>query len=236
VEFDYDKKTVFWSDVATHTIMSAHLDGTNIKVLLIHNPHRDVCRLCSPEGLAYDKVEERLYYTDSAGGEICYIDVASGTQHPVPHPVRFLGSLDSPRAIVIKNRKLYFSEIGNTSTISSVDIAMPTPPPDIVVSKNLTWPNALAISRNGDRLYFGDASEDYIAYYDFQSQKVVRLSSATHVYDMVEYAPSGAPQLLWSDWGDGVVKMLVNTRGVVSLASSNDVHYASGIKVFTEQQ
>ena len=113
---------------------------------------------------------------------------------------------------------------------------MPTPSPDIVVSDHLTWPNALALSRDGSKLYFGDAAQDYIAYYSFESKKVVRLRSTTHVFAMDEYMGNdGESRLFWSDWVDGVFKMPVTggTTGAVQLASTNDVHSPSGMKVFT---
>ena len=98
LDFDYDEKRVFWTDVALKKILSANMDGTNIETLLAHDSNRDVCRLCTPDGLVYDRTKQRLYYTDAAAGEICYIDVMSATR-----PMRVLGGLDKPRAIVIKD-------------------------------------------------------------------------------------------------------------------------------------
>ena len=124
--------------------------------------------------------------------------------------------------------------MGNGSRISSVDIAILTPNPEVVVSNGLTSPTALALSRDGSKLYFGDSTEDYIAYYSFQSQTVVRLSNATHVFDMDEFTGSdGQAHLFWSDSYDGVFKMPVSGGNAELLASPNDVHWASGIKVFT---
>jgi low density lipoprotein receptor-related protein 5/6 len=238
LDFDYDKKIVFWTDTVALKIMSAKLDGTEIRTLLVHDSKRDVCRLGRPDGLAYDRVQERLFYTDEASGEICFIELAvlPGTGLPK----RFLGGLDKPRAIVIKDgtdRKLYFSEWGKYPRISCVDIKIPAPLPEVVIDDNLTWPNALALSGDGDRLYFGDASEDYIAYYSFDRKNVIYLSNATHVYDMDEYIDSdGVKHLVWSDWIDGVTKMSLATSSTVTLASSNDVHWASGIKVFSRDR
>ena len=98
VDYDYDGRKVFWTDVVTKKIYSANLDGTNLEVLLSHNGYRDRCRLCDPDGLAYDWTTTRLYYTDSASGEICFIDV---NNHGKKTPERLLTGLQKPRAIAI---------------------------------------------------------------------------------------------------------------------------------------
>ena len=99
LDFDYDAKRVFWTDTTLRKIFSANLNGTNFETLLAHDPTRDVCRLCSSYGLAYDRTTQRLYYTDASAGEICSIYVNSAT----PYPVRVLGGLDNPRAIIIQD-------------------------------------------------------------------------------------------------------------------------------------
>jgi hypothetical protein len=230
IALDLDKTggTVFWTDASTMKIMCANLDGTARRPVLVHDPSRNVCRLCMPEGLVYDSYNktERLYYTDAAAGEICFIDLASAND-----PVRLLGGLDKPRAIAINQkspRKLYFTQRGENPTISSVVVENLTT--EVVIDKNLTLPNALAVSSDGNGLYFGDATEDYIAYYNLNSRKVSYIKNATpvQVYDMVEYQ-DGTSQLLWSDWTEGVVKMASGTE--VTLASSEYVHLPLGITV-----
>jgi hypothetical protein len=250
LDIDNYYEVVFWTDVDLRKIFSANLDGTDIKALLVHDPNRDACRLCVPDGLFYDTGDDkqRLYYTDAEAGEICYIHIIVSKQNvrineEDPRPVLVLGGLDKPRAIVIDDghpRKLYFSEWGSSPRISSVVIdkgKAQSLPPVPLVSHNLKLPNALALNKNGEWLYFADAGKDYIAAYDIKNGMVRVLSNATHVHDMVMYTGShnNEPQLIWSDWVDGVSKMSLNVgpSSIVSLASSTDVHWASGIKVFS---
>jgi hypothetical protein len=108
LDIDNYYEVVFWTDVDLRKIFSANLDGTDIKALLVHDPNRDACRLCVPDGLFYDTGDDkqRLYYTDAEAGEICYIHIIVSKQNvrineEDPRPVLVLGGLDKPRAIVI---------------------------------------------------------------------------------------------------------------------------------------
>ena len=103
IDYDYRAGKVFWTDVASKKIQSANLDGTDLRTLLSHDPTRSECRLCVPDGLAYDSVHRRLYYTDHDAGEICYFSAYSSLPHNLKVH-RVVKGLDKPRAIVVHRR------------------------------------------------------------------------------------------------------------------------------------
>ena len=104
--------------------------------------------------------------------------------------------------------------------------------PQVLLSQNLMWPNALVLSKDRSKMYFGEAGLDYVASYDFASGHVTRLSNAPHVFGMDVHAE----YLYWSDWASGVSKIPVAGGNVKQLATTTDVFRASGIKVFTSQE
>jgi hypothetical protein len=239
IDYDYRRKKVFWTDVAAKKILSANLDGTDVQTLLSHDPTRSECRLCVPDGLAYDSISRRLYYTDHDAGEICYFSVDPSLSEKLKVRLVVKG-LDKPRAIVVHRNtlKLYFTEWGAIPTISSVNIPFGSrrmSSPHVVLSNNLTWPNALAASRDGSKLYFGDGGQDYFASFDVWHETVIPLGGTPHIFGIDEHRESSQTYVYWSDWQTGVSKIPVNGGKAVHLASATDVYRASGIKVFTSQ-
>jgi hypothetical protein len=105
IDYDYRRKKVFWTDVAAKKILSANLDGTDVQTLLSHDPTRSECRLCVPDGLAYDSISRRLYYTDHDAGEICYFSVDPSLSEKLKVRLVVKG-LDKPRAIVVHRNTL----------------------------------------------------------------------------------------------------------------------------------
>ncbi|XP_062518856.1 low-density lipoprotein receptor-related protein 4-like isoform X2 [Corticium candelabrum] len=226
IDYDYKGKRVFWTDVGAKNIQSANLDGSNMKTVLSHDRHRDVCRLCVPNGLVYDSTNDRLYYTDYRANEICYV-TSDGEVH------RVVDGLDGPRSLVVRpnQNKLYFTEVGENATISSLDIssrATEQATPEVLLSTSISLPNALAMSKDGKTLYFGDATGDYVASFDLQSQRARYITNSTHIFALDVYDG----YIYWSDWTSGVHKMPVKGGTVTQLATLSDVYRASGIRVF----
>ncbi|XP_062518866.1 low-density lipoprotein receptor-related protein 4-like isoform X2 [Corticium candelabrum] len=230
IDYDYKGKRVFWTNVDAKNIQSANLDGSNVTTVLSHDRHRDVCRLCVPDGLVYDSTNDRLYYTDYRANEICYV-TPDGEVH------RVVDGLDGPRSLIVRpdQNKLYFTEWGNNATISSLDISSRVSEhatPKVLLSTGISWPNALAMSKDGKTLYFGDAKEDYVASFDLQSQRVTYITNSTHIYALDVYDD----YIYWTDWDSGVHKIPVKGGTVIQLATRSDVHRASGIRVFRPKE
>ena len=134
---------------------------------------------------------------------------------------------------------IYFSEWGTTSRISSVDIPRDdTSASSVLVlhtASNVTWPNALSLSKDRTKLYFGHAPDGNISSYNLLSSKVSKMAGTPHIFGIDQHTERYHQQYIyWSDWKLGVLKMPVQGKRVQLLASGNDVYRASGIKVFSK--
>ena len=121
--------------------------------------------------------------------------------------------------------------MGENATISSLDIssrATEQATPEVLLSTSISLPNALAMSKDGKTLYFGDATGDYVASFDLQSQRARYITNSTHIFALDVYDG----YIYWSDWTSGVHKMPVKGGTVTQLATLSDVYRASGIRVF----
>ena len=59
LDFDFDTKHIYWSDVVNETIRRAPIDnGADVEVIIKGN-------LDIPEGLALDWINKKLYWTDA---------------------------------------------------------------------------------------------------------------------------------------------------------------------------
>lgn len=93
LDFDYQQKIVFWTDVSSEKIKSARLFGNKNRVRNVID-----IGLKRPEGLAVDWVTKKFYWTDSEV-ETNRIEVANfdGSYRKV----LFWHNLDQPRAIAV---------------------------------------------------------------------------------------------------------------------------------------
>jgi hypothetical protein len=90
LDYDYRRKYMFWSDDNSNTIYRARLDGSQ-STLLINSG------ISCPLGLAWDWVNEKLYWTDYCGNYIAFYDPASGDRKNLINT----GSSTDPRDIVV---------------------------------------------------------------------------------------------------------------------------------------
>lgn len=89
VDFDHDAGFIFWTDVAKGNIQRALVDNSrNIEVV--------VEGLQSPEGLAVDWINKKLYWTD-AGADVIEVAEFNGAQRIA----LITTELKNPRAIVV---------------------------------------------------------------------------------------------------------------------------------------
>ena len=134
---------------------------------------------------------------------------------------------------------IYFSEWGTIPRISSLIISRGgenTNYPKAIISSNVTWPNALTLSRDETTIYFGDASQDYLASYNPLTKVTSPIGSTPHIFGIDQYNDvNGKQYLYWSDWQLGVLKQSVSGGKVTQLASTSEVYRASGIKVFSRR-
>lgn len=166
VAYDAASRTVFWSTVQQqHSIIrSAQLDGTNERLLRPKNvdafgqlEDTDPSPSTPPavvDGLAFDPVNRRIYYTDTGPEVICSMDV-NGDEHRV----LVTQGLEQPRCIVVEpnSRKMYWTDWGTVPHIARANMDDGSNV-EMLIQDNVTmgWPNGFAIDASTNEMFWCD--------------------------------------------------------------------------------
>ena len=172
VEFDYADNLLFFTQIRPDALigkMDANNPNRNYTVILNKN--------INPEGIAYDWVHKKIYWTDSKNSSIYSMNV-DGTQ--IIDMVR----VERPRAIVVDPCRgyMFFTDWGRFGESGKIyKSTMAGSLKTAIINKNLTQPSGLAIDFNADKpmLYFTDAVREAIERCDLNGTNRELLVSAT---------------------------------------------------------
>ncbi|GFS04390.1 low-density lipoprotein receptor-related protein, partial [Elysia marginata] len=207
--FDYDTRTIYFSDMQQGNIQSVNFNGSDFRVLVPDS--------ANAEGLAFDRVHGHLYYTSfstSSINRVVFSDQGTNSD-PKSEIVIKLGSLDHPRHIVLDPcvRRIFWTNWSGynpsiqTATYERPGLNMssaagtrpiPVTQAESIITEKIRTPNGLAIDHRTQKLYWSDAKLDKIERCEFDgSNRVVILSQfPEHPFGMVIYGNF----LYWTDW------------------------------------
>ncbi|OTF78010.1 low-density lipoprotein receptor-related protein 6-like protein, partial [Euroglyphus maynei] len=167
IDFDYEQNLLFWTDRGLEAIKSLNL--TDRHIFDVANTSIE-----SPESLACDWITKKLYWLDP---EINNLVVSNydGSQRNV----LVWKNMDNPRTLVLVPSEgfMFWSDWGNNPKIEKISMDGNETTRKIVISKNIHWPNALAVDHKSKRLYFADAKFGYIASCDFDGENLKEIVS-----------------------------------------------------------
>ena len=90
MDFDFDEGKIYWSDVISDTILRADVkNGSDVEVIIKED-------LNTPEGIAVDWINKKLYWTDAGALRIEVADVNGGNRLSLVQ-----SGLVQPRAIAV---------------------------------------------------------------------------------------------------------------------------------------
>ena len=170
IEFDYKDSKLLFTQIRPEPVigwMDAKKPNNNYTVIL----NKGII----PEGLAYDWVHKKIYWTDSKNSSIYSMNLDS-TQ--IIDMVR----VERPRAIVVHPCKgyMFFTDWGRFGESGKIyKSTMAGTFKTAIIDKNLTQPSGLAIDFEEEMLYFTDAVREAIERCDFNGTRRELLVSAT---------------------------------------------------------
>ncbi|XP_037704852.1 low-density lipoprotein receptor-related protein 2 isoform X2 [Choloepus didactylus] len=172
VDFHYDLRKVFWTDVMRGKVFSVHINGLNLQEVL--NVSVDAA-----ENLAVDWVNDKLYVVETTVGRIDLVNLDGS------HRVSLITeNLRQPRGIALDPTVgyLFFSDWQSLSGNPKVERAFMdgSNRKDLVKTK-LGWPAGITVDIVSKRVYWVDARFDYIdtvTYDGLQRKTVVQGGSA----------------------------------------------------------
>ena len=146
VDFDIRRNYIFFSDVSQRFI--ARFYNKQNGLILTSKA------LTTPDGIAWDWINEKIYWTDADEKEIEVLDPASGLRAVLVDT----GASSIPRAIVLDptTRTMFWTDWGSSPRIESA--SMSGNGRCLLHSTNLVWPNGLTIDYDTQNIYWVDGS------------------------------------------------------------------------------
>ena len=183
---DYDILTnmVYWCEVNVGKIYRASI-GSEGRELIVSG-------LVSPEEVAVDWINRKLYWCDRGSDTIEYSRLDGSNRRLLLNT-----GLDQPHGLVIDplSGHIYWTDWGAVPKIEKMTLSGVNR--HVIVNSSLQWPNGLTIDYVTRRLYWVDAGFDRIETSDLEGNKRTVFLSVPHPFGIAVYNNI----LYWTDWG-----------------------------------
>ncbi|KPP76751.1 low-density lipoprotein receptor-related protein 2-like, partial [Scleropages formosus] len=146
--------------------------------------------LGAPDGLAFDWIHKRIYYSDYINQTISSMAI-DGTQHTI------VARVPRPRAIMLDPCRgyMYWTDWGSNAKIERATLGGNFRTE--IVNSSLVWPNGLTLDYDEQRLYWADASLQKIERCSLTgANREVIVGTAIYPFAMTLYDQ----HIYWTDW------------------------------------
>uniref|UniRef100_A0A3B4FEE2 Low-density lipoprotein receptor-related protein 2 n=1 Tax=Pundamilia nyererei TaxID=303518 RepID=A0A3B4FEE2_9CICH len=146
--------------------------------------------LGAPDGIAYDWINRRIYYSDYVNQSISSMSVDGSQRTRIAHVSR-------PRAIMLDPCRgyMYWTDWGTHAKIERATLGGNFRIE--IVNSSLVWPNGLTLDYEEERLYWADASLQKIERSSLTgSNREVIVSTAIYPFAMTMFGQF----IYWTDW------------------------------------
>ncbi|XP_017882694.1 sortilin-related receptor-like [Ceratina calcarata] len=196
IEFDMQENCLYWADIVNDTIGRQCLNGTRAPEILVETD------LSSVEGMALDWVSKLLYFVDGVKMRIQVIRTDLSSQGRMRRTILGPNNLQKPRGIAVHPMMGYMFWTdwapGNASVsranLDGTDIKR------LFVQPTVEWPNGITIDHIAERIYWVDASQDYIGSSDFDGKKfkkvITKNGRVSHPFAIAVFKDN----MYWDDW------------------------------------
>ncbi|KAJ8982651.1 hypothetical protein NQ317_019052 [Molorchus minor] len=186
LDYHYQNKFIFWSDVSMNIIRRAYINGTEIKDIIKSG-------LESPGGIAVDWIHNLIFWTDSGTRRI-EVATIDGEHRAIIAAIE----VDKPRAISVHpgetlvfwtdwgpNPKIERSEMDGRNRMN-------------IITESVFWPNGLTIDYTTNQLYWADAKHNVIetSRLDGSGRKKVLSKGLPHPFALTIFEDA----IFWTDW------------------------------------
>jgi low-density lipoprotein receptor-related protein 1 (alpha-2-macroglobulin receptor) len=187
--FDYQRNTLFYSDVQLGTVNSVLFNGSNFGVVAEKQG--------SVEGLYFEASHSDLYWTCSNDASINRVNPYD--QSAKVEKIVKLTSNDKPRGISVDpcDSRVYWTNWDSNrpsiqrAYLSGYQI-------ESIIVTDIRMPNSLALDHAARKLYWVDARLDKIerAELDGTNRKIIARDKPKHAFSLAVYKDF----IIWSDW------------------------------------
>ncbi|KAG2459291.1 LRP2 protein, partial [Polypterus senegalus] len=189
VALDYDR-----DDNRLYFTQSMGVGRSRISFLTLSSPTSAATVIASdlgsPDGIAYDWINKRIYYSDYMNQTISSMAI-DGTQRTI------IARVPRPRAIMLDPCRgyMYWTDWGTNAKIERATLGGNFRTE--IVNTSLVWPNGLTLDIEEERLYWADANLQKIERCSLTgSNREVIVSTAIYPFAMTIYDE----HIYWTDW------------------------------------
>ncbi|KAK9731245.1 Low-density lipoprotein receptor domain class A [Popillia japonica] len=222
LDYHYDKKLIFWSDVSIDLIKKAFINGTGITEVIKWG-------LESPGGVALDWVHDLLFWTDSGTRRI-EVSTLDGRERAIIAA----NDLDKPRAIAVHPGEalVFWTDWGPNPKIEKS--FMDGSERKTVIVESLFWPNGLTIDYTTSRIYWADAKHNVIetAYFDGSDRRKVITKGLPHPFALTIFEDA----IYWTDWHTKSISTANKATGAGYKTIHSKLHFPMDIHSFHSQR
>ncbi|KAI4872410.1 hypothetical protein NFI96_033211 [Prochilodus magdalenae] len=200
VDYDPVQSVVYFASAERKQIERISIDGGSREQLLSTGPDS------SPEGLALDWVNRKLYWTDGGSSSICRSSLGGQERE-----VLVLEKLMKPRGIAVhpQAQKLFWTDVGGRAAVQRSDLDGLGR--EVLVRVGLVTPTGLALDFSSQRLYWSDLSTGLIesARLDGSDRRTLSQNQVGRPFAVAVFEDT-----LWvSNWGDNQLYRLDKKPG-----------------------
>ena len=190
IDYDYQNMTIYWTDITSTNSWIKRLDLRNKhnKQEILHD-----VTVKNPDGLAVDWVGRNLFWCDKTADtiEVSRLDGRF-------RKILIEDGLQEPRGLEVHPLRgyLFYTDWGEQPHISRAH--MDGTNIEKIITKNLAWPNGLTIDYVTEKIFWSDASLDYISMADLdgQNQFIVMNKDLPHTFALTTFMD----YIFWTDW------------------------------------
>ncbi|CAB4036078.1 Prolow-density lipo receptor-related 1, partial [Paramuricea clavata] len=224
VDFDWQERRMYWTDVLTDKIQRAKFDGSQIETVISGG-------LISAEGIAVDWVGRNLYWLDMRADKI-EVSKLNGTQRSV----LINTDIDSPRAIQVDPTEgyIFWTDWGSRPRIEKA--FMDGTNRTVIVNTKLVWPNGMTLDYPTKRIYWVDAKLHHLEFCDYDGKNRYPVLTGTSKLQHPFSSSLFEDQIYWTDWVGHAIRYTYKYPGgeIVELHNSSsrlmDLHVVHPVK------
>lgn len=175
VDFDPVEEYFYWTDQQLRNIRRARLDGSHQETVISQD-------VLDPDGVAIDWLARNMYWCDSGANRIEMLRLKTRFRKTI-----IFEDLEEPRAVVVapEHGWLFWSDWSEQKPkIERADLDGSNRL--VLVDKEISWPNGLALDLEEEKVYWGDAKTDKIEVVnmDGRNRREIVVENIPHIFGL----------------------------------------------------
>ncbi|KAJ7378683.1 hypothetical protein OS493_021987 [Desmophyllum pertusum] len=226
LDYDFESGYIFWTDVIDEHIKRSNMRENPPKVEVVVKIDLD-----TPDGIAVDWINKKLYWTDT-GTDMIEVADFNGTNRLE----LITTGLEEPRAIVVHPPLgyIFWTDWGETPKIEKCGMNGDSSTRSVLISTNILWPNALTIDYTINRIWWADAKLHTIESSDLngKNRRIILSENIYHPFALTVFQES----IYWTDWHHNSINKANKFTGEDRLIVKSDLFSPMDIHVHHQQR